>query len=158
MPPYNDIVHLQMRESPMRIALLLIPGALAAVGCAPPDREADVRAFIDEAVEAAESRSGAFFRAHIDEAFADGRGRDRDQVLDLIRGYFFVNQDIEVLSRIERIELDGDDFAVAVIQAAVIGGRGGLDVDASLRRVELELARDGGDWTVIGASWDRLVD
>lgn len=143
--------------APMRFAPMVAFLALA-VGCTPPDREAEVRAFIDEAVAAAESRSHGFFRVHLDDAYTDTSGRTRDEMLGLVRGYFLVNQRVEVLSRIERIELDGDDFAVAVLQAALIGSRGGLDIDADWRRVELELARDGGTWTVIGASWDRVVD
>ncbi len=128
--------------------------AVAVAACSPPDREAEVREFLADAVAAAEARDTGFFRAHIAESYADGRGRRRDDVINFVRGMFLTNPSIEVVSRIESIELDGDDFAVAVLQAGVVGSRGGLDIDASLQRVELELVRAGRSWEVIAASWD----
>jgi len=142
----------------MRLTGITAAVALAAAtACTPADPEAAVRNFLDEAAAAAESRNTAFFRAHVDAAYTDARGRNRDDVIALLRGYFLVNTNVEVISRVQKIELDGEDFADVVVQVAAVANRGGgpLDLDAGLRTMELELARDGSTWKVIRANWYR---
>lgn len=138
------------------VLVLLAAGALTA--CSPSDPEAEVRAFLDEAVAAVESGRTGFFRQHVSDAYADAAGRTRDDVLGIVRGYFLVNREIEVVYRVAGIEFSGEDFATVVLQAALIGSRdrpGPVDFDADLRRFDVDLARDGGDWQVVRAQWER---
>ena len=77
----------------------------------------------------------------------------------MIRGVFLTNASIDVLSRIEAIELAGAYAATVKLQAALVGKREGaslLDVDGDLYRIELELVREDDAWRVIGADWERL--
>lgn len=139
--------------------LLVVSLGISASGCTPDDPEASVRAFIAAAEGAAEARETGFFRAAISPSYADRRGQRRDDVINVIRGVFVTNATVEVVSRIETIELAGADAAMVKLQAAFVGkGEGAslLDVDGDLYRIELELVRESGDWRVIGADWERL--
>ena len=139
--------------------LLIASVGVAANGCAPDDPEASVRAFLAAAETAAEARETGFFRDAISPSYVDRRGQRRDDLIDVIRGVFLTNASIDVLSRIETIELAGEDAATVKLQAALVGKREGaslLDVDGDLYRIELELVRESGAWSVIGADWERL--
>lgn len=144
----------------MRRLFLIKTALLAAVvsGCSSPDDEALVRRLIADAETAAEARDTGFFRRVISEDYVDSRGRRREQIIDLIRGYFFLNSRIEVLSRIESVGIlgAGRDAAEVVVLAAMVGAprRGGIaGIDADLERLELDLVREGDDWRIIAARW-----
>jgi hypothetical protein len=54
----------------------------------------------------------------------------------------------------------GGDAAKIALQSALIGRRDGrsiLGTDGSLYDIELELARESGDWKIIGAQWERTL-
>jgi hypothetical protein len=142
---------------------LLVSTLLAAVvaGCGPADREAQVRAVLVAAEEAAEAGDTGFFRDFIDAGYRDTRGNDRDRLIDLLRGYFIANQRIEIVSRVDEVVLEGADAAHAVVHAGMLGQRAGAallgGLDADLYRFELELVNDGGEWRIIGASASRAV-
>jgi hypothetical protein len=131
----------------------------AAGGCGSDDPEAELRDFIAAAETAAEARDTGFFRDAISASYADRRGQRRDDVINVIRGIFLTNSTVEVMTRIETIELAGTDAAKVQLQAALVGKREGaslLDVDGELNRMELELVRESGDWRVISADWGHL--
>jgi hypothetical protein len=135
-------------------------GAVLAAGCATGDSEAEIRAMLGAAAEAAEARDTSFFADVVGDAYRDARGNDREQLLRSVRGYFIANQRIEVLSRVESVVLEGDDAARAVVHAGLMGraGAGLADgVDADLYRFDLELVNDDGEWKIIGASWNRAL-
>jgi hypothetical protein len=137
--------------------LSVLLGASAG-GCGSDDPEAELREFIAAAESAAEARDTGFFRDTISASYADRRGQRRDDVINVIRGVFITNASVEVITRIDTIELAGTDAAKVKLQAALVGKREGasvLDVDGDLYDIELELVREGGDWRVIGADWER---
>ncbi|HEY7671348.1 MAG TPA: hypothetical protein VIC71_03950 [Gammaproteobacteria bacterium] len=130
----------------------------AAGGCGSDDPQAEVREFLAEAERAAEARDTGFFRDAISPSYADRRGQRRDDVINVLRGIFLTNTTIEVISRIETIELAGSDAATVKLQAALVGKREGsalLDVDGDFYGIDLELVRESGDWRVISADWER---
>jgi hypothetical protein len=147
-----------MRALPAALSVLL---ALGAAGCGAGNPQAEIRALLEAAEEAAEARDAGFFGALIADAYRDARGHDRDELLRTIRGYFVANQRIEIVSRIEQVTLEGADAARAVVHAGMLGRRTGAalleGVDADLYRFELELVNDGGDWRIIGAEWGRAL-
>jgi hypothetical protein len=136
---------------------------LAALGaaCSTPDPEAEIRALLAAAEQAAEARDTGFFRDLISAGYRDARGNDREQLVNLVRGLFIANQRVEIVSRIDTVELEGDDAARAVVHAGMLGQRAGAallsGVAADLYRFELELVNDGGEWQIIGATWDRAA-
>lgn len=137
--------------------------ALAAfvAGCAANDPDTEIRALLAGAEQAAEERDTGFFADLLAASYRDAHGNDRQQVINLVRGYFIANQHIEIVSRIEDIELEGTGAARAVVYAGMLGQRAGADLLGGLRgdmyRFELELVNDGGDWQIIGARWDRAL-
>lgn len=136
---------------------------LAAVlvsGCSTNDPEAEIRALLAAAEEAAEARDTGFFGSVLGAGYRDTRGNDRDEALRMLRGYFFANQRVEIVSYIDEVALEGEDAARAVVHVGVGGQRAGAalleGVEANLYRLELELVGDDGDWQIIGADIRRL--
>lgn len=143
----------------LRLTAALLVTALA--GCSTADPEAEIRALLGAAEQAAEDRDTGFFRDLIGTSYRDARGNDRDQLLNVVRGLFITNQRVEIVSRIDAVELEGTDAAHAIVYAGMLGQRaraellGGMTAD--LYRFELELVNDGGEWQIIGATWRRAA-
>lgn len=138
--------------------------ALATVllgGCSTSDPEAEIRALLAAAEEAAETRDGGFFADLIGASYRDARGNDRAELVRTVRGYFLANQRVEVVSRIDEVVIEGGDAARATVQAGLIGQRAGMallgGLDADLYRFDLEFVNDEGEWRIIGATWRRAV-
>jgi len=131
-------------------------------GCATDDPEAALRELVDSAEQAAEARDTGYFRDLIGASFVDNRGNDRGRVIDWLRAYFLANQRIEVVTRLQSIELRGSDAAEVVVLAGVLGRRQdqGLlqGLDGRLYRLELELVSSDGDWQIIGARWEQSFE
>ena len=145
----------------MQLTRLSVFVFLITAACGSSDREAQLRELIVDAELAAEARSTAVFRRLISEDFVGQSGRNSDQLIALIRGFFLINAEIEVINRIGQIEFDGEDFATVELQTAIIGNVTGgslLEADADFYELTLEFASDGSDWLLIGAAWDRLFD
>jgi protein-disulfide isomerase-like protein with CxxC motif len=141
-----------------------LAAALAAAlvaGCGSSDSEAEIRALFAAAEEAAEARDAGFFGDIVGESYRDSRGSDRAELLRTLRGYFIVNQRIDVVSRIDENVLEGRDAARAVVHAGMLGQRSDAEllagVNADLYRFEIELVNDDGEWQIIGANWDRAL-
>jgi hypothetical protein len=156
-----------LREAPLynpRMKILSPAAALAAVvvaGCGASDPEAEIRALLAAAEEAAETRDAGYFGDLVGEGYRDSRGQDRTELLRMLRGYFIANQRIEILSRIDEVALQGSDAARAVVHAGLVGQRSGAEllagVDVDLYRFELELVAEGGEWRIIGADVSRAL-
>jgi len=133
---------------------------VGATGCSESDPERQIRERIAAAVAAAEARDTGFFRDLIAESFVDQRGNDRQSMLNLVRAQFFLNQRIDVISRVQTISLEGDDAARTVLAAGLVGSPGSRiqlgETSGDLYRIELEWIKDGADWRVIGAEWSGL--
>jgi hypothetical protein len=134
---------------------------LLVSACGASDPEAEIRALLAAAEEAAEARDVGFFGDALGEGFRDARGNDRDELIRTVRGFFVANQRIEIVSRVDEIVLEGEDAARAVLHAGMVGQRTGAalvdGIDADLYRFELELVNDGGDWQIIGADYRRAL-
>jgi hypothetical protein len=135
--------------------------AVLVAGCSQSDPETDIRARLGGAETAAEARDAGYFADLIDADYRDARGNDRSEILRRIRGYFLVNQRVEIVSRVDEVRLEGADAARAVVHAGMLGQRSGAallgGVSGDLYRFEIELVKRDGDWRVIGASWDRAL-
>lgn len=135
--------------------------AMSLCACAPSDPEAEIRALLVAAEEAAEARDARFFADLLGESYRDARGNSRDEIVRTLRGYFIANQRVEVVSRIDEIVLEGRDAARATVHAGLVGQRAGATLlgglDAELYRFDLELVNDGGEWRIIGARWRSAI-
>lgn len=141
------------------VRIVLAASVLLFAACGADDPAAEIRALLTAAEAAAEARDTGFFRDVIAAAYRDAGGNDRDQAVSLVRGLFVANQKIEVVSRIDSIELKGADAATAVLHAGLVGQRAGASMlgglSGDLYRFELELVNGGGDWQIIGARVTR---
>lgn len=142
-----------------RLRLVSVSLLTLAAGCSSSDPETAIVELLTAAEQAAEARDTGFFREVIGSAYRDSRGNDRDQTVNMLRGLFVANQKVEIVSRIDSIELQGTDAARAIVHAGMVGQRAGASIlgglDADLYRFELELVNDGGDWQIIGATFER---
>ena len=142
-----------------RLGPFAAAAALLVTGCSQDDPEAEIRAVLAAAETAAEARDTGFFRDLIGDGYRDARGNDREQLINLLRGYFLANQKIEVVSRVEEVRLDGAGAAHAIVDAALVGQRAGESLLGGLGgdfyRFQIELVDDGGEWRMIGAKWER---
>lgn len=136
--------------------------AVLFYGCSAEDPATVIEQLIQETEVAVESRDTGHFRGLIADSYIDARGNDRERLINLIRGYFLANQSIDVLSRIETVELRGEDAAEIVVLAGLLARRPGAGLlegfDGRLYRLELELVENDGDWQIIGASWERSLE
>lgn len=146
----------------MRTACLIATSCLVlATGCAASDPEAEIRALLASAEEAAEARDHGFFADLLGSGYRDAQGNDREQAVRVVRGYFIANQRVEIVSRVDEVVLEGEDAARAVVHAGMLGRRAGASLagglDADLYRFDLELVKEGGNWRIIGARWDQAL-
>ena len=136
--------------------------ALAGLAaCDVDDPTGELQQLIDSAEVAAEERQTGHFRQLLSDHYTDTQGNDRDRMIDIIRGYFLMHASLEVITRVESIELSGVDAAEVTLLAGVIGQRAGGSLlgglDGRLYDLELELVQESGGWQIIGARWERSL-
>lgn len=137
--------------------------ALAAALLVSCSREATVEQQVREVIERAEQRAEArdlsSLMELVSESYSDMRGNDRQQIRDYLRGYFLVNQSVHLLTRIESLEFPADELARARITVGMLGRQGEEDwnLAADLYEFEIELLREGGEWKVRHADWQRVL-
>jgi hypothetical protein len=89
--------------------------------------------------------------------FQDGRGGNRDDLKQYLRGYLVAHQSIHLLTRVDSVEFPYRDMARVGFTLGTLGretaGASTLDLAADVYEVELELQLEDGDWRVTRASW-----
>lgn len=131
---------------PLRVpqAVMLAGILLALQACGQkPDREAAVRAVLDQAEQAAESRDVGAAMELVSEDYADAEGLDRRGLQQFVRGYFVLNPRIELLVRIESIEFPESNRARVRLQIGSVATR--LEAD----RFTVELVDESGSWRLL---------
>jgi hypothetical protein len=139
-----------------RLHRFAFAAALALAGCAPAGTPEDaVRALVDEAVAAAEARDASALKDFVADDYADLRGRDASAIRALLHGWLVAHPSVNLLARVDSIELEGTELARVEVTVGLLGreakGESGWDLAADVERLELRLARDGGDWRVVSA-------
>lgn len=133
--------------------------ALVACGEPPSAPEAELRAWVADGVEAAESKERRNLVGMISESYVDGRGNERSDIENLLRLYFLRQNNITLLPNIEETVVYGDTAARIVMTVGMAGTNDGvLGFSADAYRFELELEKDGDDWQLIAARWGELGD
>ncbi len=64
-----------------------LAAALVGRAAAPSDPEAEIRALLAAAEDAAEARDAGFFGDLVGEGYRDSRGNDRDRAVRMLRGF-----------------------------------------------------------------------
>jgi hypothetical protein len=122
-------------------AALLVLGACTAR----ETPEARVRAVIAAAEAAAEARDVGDALDLVSVEYRDARGLDRDGLRSFVRGYFALNPRIELVVKVDDVEIAGPELARARVTVGALNTGGGrLDVDAE--RFDLEFVREDDEW------------
>jgi len=136
---------------------LSVVGLAVACSRAPAD---PVRSLLDELVAAGEARDADRFGARLSAGFHGPDSMDRAAAVATLRRYFAAYDSIAV--EVYGVEIDREDGAARVRcvvelsgQARKLAGLEGLLPPAAAYRFELEVADEGGVWTVRDASWQE---
>ena len=135
----------------------LVCCCLAACGNPPTPPEEAVRAWVADGQQAAEEKDRRALVKMISPAYADARGNSRDEIENLFRLYFFRQNNIALLTRIESLRIIGDSAAEIELSVGIAGTNDGvLGFSADAYRFEMELVRDGDDWLLISGRWGEV--
>jgi hypothetical protein len=142
---------------PLALALALAVPLACARGTATP--EDHVRAVLDALVEGARSRDAAALREHVSEAYADGRGNDKRELVALATFHFLRNSSLHLLTRVRGVELPAPGEARAQVAVALAGrpisGPAALPgLRAEVYRFDFALREEDGVWRVTRADWE----
>lgn len=136
---------------------LAFAALLALGGCGPASApEEEIRALADAAETAAEARDASELRDLVADDYRDAAGRNAADVRNLLHAWLIAHPSVNLLTRIDSIELQGTELARVRVTIGMLGreaaGDSDWDLAADIERLEIRLARDGGDWRVIGAA------
>jgi hypothetical protein len=135
--------------------------ACLAPGCSksPSAPEEELRAWVNRGVEAAENKERRELMGMVAMAYADGRGNERDDIDGLLRVYFFRQNNITLLPKIEEITIYDHSAGKIVMTVGMAGTNDGvLGFSADAYRFALELEKDADEWQLISARWGELGD
>lgn len=118
--------------------------------------EEEIRALVDEAEAAAEERDASALRDLVADDYQDPVGRDAGDIRSYLHGYLLMHPSLNLITRIDSIELEGTEQARVAVTVGMLGRTAGddagWDLAGDVYRLDLRLARDdGGDWRVIRA-------
>ena len=135
------------------LAIAILLGA-----CSEADSpQAEIRAMIDDAVEAAEARDSGDLADMIHAGYQDEKGHNKKQLGSLLRAYFFRHKNIHLFTKIGEIEMLSENRAQVRMHVAMAGSViADVDALAGLRAriyaFELTLVKQD-DWQLQHASW-----
>ena len=115
-----------------------------------------MRAFVDSAEAAAEARDASALKGLVADDYQDRRGRSAGDVRNFLHAWLVAHPSVNLMTRIDAIELQGTELARVEVTVGLLGrqakGASDWSVAFEVERLEVRLAREGGDWKVIGAS------
>ncbi len=130
---------------------------LAAAGCGPTGTPEDaIRALVNEAERAAETRDASALRGLVADDYRDSRGRDASDIRNFLHAWLMAHPSVNLITRIDSIELEGTELARVRVTVGLLGREAnadsGWDLAADIDRLDIRLALEDGDWRVIGAA------
>ena len=132
---------------------------LGACGDSPSEPEEELRAWVADGVEAAENEERRKLINMISASYTDGRGYSRDDIDKLLRAYFYRQDRISLLPRIEEITVYDATAAKLVMTVGMAGTNDGvLGFSADAYRFAFELEKEADEWQLISARWGELGD
>jgi hypothetical protein len=130
---------------------------LSACGGPEAGSEEQLRQWVNRGEEAAEAKQRRELIDMISPAYTDTRGNDRGDIENILRVYFFRQNSITLLTKIEEIRVYGDSAAEVELTVGMAGQNDAvLGFSADAYRFQLELEREGDDWLLISARWGEL--
>ena len=139
------------------MTLLLVLAMMASCSSDVSDPEEQVRAWVRAMHEAAEEKARGDIVDGISAAYVDARGNSRDDIDKLLRVYFFRQNTVTLLSKIDEVNvIDGTAAEVSITVGMAGTNDSALGISADAYRFELELEFDDDDWQLISARWGEL--
>lgn len=143
------------RHIPVMAAALL----LVACGSSGPadDPEVELRAWVERGELAAESKDRDELLDMISRDYADSRGNDRDEIGTMLARYFFVQNNIALLTSIDKIQVYGESAAMIDLTVGMAGTHNtGFGLKADAYRFEFELEKADDEWLLIGMRYGDI--
>jgi hypothetical protein len=129
----------------------------AAASCSKaPSAEDELRATFAAAERAAEARDVGAVLELVSDEYMDGAGRTRADLRNLLRGWFVLHPDVNLVTRVESLRVESAEHARATLTVGMLGRRGEAEdpsLAADLQTIDLALRRDGEEWRVTRAEW-----
>lgn len=130
---------------------------LACAACAPSGTpEQQIRALVDTAEAAAETRDASDLKALVADDYEDAQGRDAADARNLLHAWLVAHPTVSLLTRIDSIELEGTELARVQVTVGVLSRKAGSDaawdLATDIHRLDVRLARgEDGEWRAIRA-------
>ncbi len=141
----------------MRLGICLSCVLVVSCGAPQGSPEEAVRGWLTEAVAAAETKDRRGLLGLISESYGDAQGNDRDDINNLLRIYFLRQQNVRIVTNVEKFTLLGDTAAEVSLRAGMAGtNESVLGLTADAYRFEFDLEKDGDEWLLLGARWGGL--
>jgi len=119
--------------------------------------EAQVRAVIAAGEQAAEARDLSGLLEHVSATFIDEHGGGRDDLKQVLRGYFVTHQSIALLTRIDSVEFPYRDLARVRVTVGTLdreaAGATAFEYATDINEIVLELKLEDDEWKVVRAAW-----
>jgi len=144
------------RSGRLCLRSLVLIAALACTGCGSSGTpEDELRVLVDEVETLAESRDAGELRAMIADDYRDASGRDASDIRNFLHAWMVAHPSVNLITRIDSIQLEGTEQARVQVTVGMLGreakGESDWDLAVDVERLDVRLARDGGDWRVVGA-------
>jgi hypothetical protein len=147
----------QMPKPILSMAAALLCVWLAGCGGPAEGPEAALRAWVAQGHELAEEKDRRGLVNMISPGYVDARGNSRDDISDLFRIYFLRTQSVALVTKIDELNVYGDDAGEVVLTVGMAGTHDGtFGFSADAYRFEMELERDGSDWLLTSARWGEV--
>jgi len=149
---------IRVTENTCRLPLLAVfVSGLFACGAPPTLPEAALRAWVAEGQRLVEEQDRRGLIAMVSDNYADARGNDRDAIEKLFVVYFLRANGINLLTSVEDVRVFDETAAEIDLKVAMAATHNGvLGFSADAYNFQLELVRDGDDWSLISARWGEV--
>ena len=124
--------------------------------------EDEIRQYVVSAVTAIESREALAIRQIVSDKYIDDGRRDRRALTALAVGYFLRHKNIHLFAQISEIKLHAPStekasvkLYVAMAGRPVSGAQALFDVRADIYQFDLMLVKEGSEWLLQKARWQR---
>jgi len=136
---------------------LIVVASIAACGGDGSTPEDEVRAWVWQGQELAESKDRRALVKMISPAYSDARGNSRDDIEDLFRLVFLRQNKVALITRIDDVQVHDGTAANISIDVGMAGTDDNvLGFSADAYKFAFELEKDGNDWLLISARWGQV--
>jgi hypothetical protein len=145
-------------ENTCRLPLFaLLVSGLFGCGDPPTPPEEALRAWVAEGQRLVEEQDRRGLMAMVSDNYADARGNDRDAIEKLFVIYFLRANGIKLLTSVEDVRVFDETAAEIDLKVAMAATHDGvLGFSADAYNFQLELVRDGDDWSLISGRWGEV--